>query len=238
VNQLKDALYRVIRMDRASFLGLAHSFGYPDLEGKTSSFINALADRVGSILISPAHEDELEEVGLRENVERLRELLDASRGILRMALVQKMSEEGEEPMLIDAFSPFYGYTVVARSHDSVVMDMEANVKECFDKSPERLKWPVSFRFVDSKDEPLVQVSDMITGLIARCLQFVDDHDHHYLAEWHGRLSSWQRDNLLLLKQLIDKSDDRDPTLLHRIVADVEKSKFLLILYPEHFHAYS
>lgn len=237
-NQLKDTLYRVIRMDRASFLDLAHSFGYPDLEGKTASFIDALAERVSSLLISPDHEEELEEVGLRPAVERLLELLDASRGIDEMIFVQATGEDGEEAMLIDAFTPFYDYTVSTRRQDNVVMDMETNVKEIFDKSPGRSDDPVRFRFVDSKEEPLVQVSDMITGLVARCLQFVDDHDHQYLAEWYGKLNKWQLENLSLLKQMIDKSDDLDPTLLHRVVADGEKSKFMLILYPEHFHSQS
>ncbi|WP_426803427.1 DUF3800 domain-containing protein [Xanthomonas campestris] len=237
-DQFKDALYSVIRMDRTSFLDLAHSFSYPDLEGKTSSFIDAIAKHLKSVLISPEHEEQLEEVGLRDAIERLWQLFNASAGITEMTLVQEKGEDGQEPMLIDAFTPFFDYTVMSRSQDNLIMDMEAKVKECFDKIPERLTGAVSFRFVDSKEEPLVRVSDMITGLVARCLQFVDDHDHQYLAEWHESLNKWQRQNLSLLKQLIDKSDDRDPMLLHRVVADAEKSKFMLILYPEYFHAFS
>jgi len=230
-DEFKDALYRVIRMDRASFLDMAWSFGYPNLEGKTEAFIAGLAGHVRSMLDSPGHQDELDEVGLREVVVRLSELLDASKGIDDMTLVQ-MEGEG---VLVDAFTRFYDFTAETRPKDSLIMDMEANVKEHFDRRSTRLNTAVNLRFVDSKEDPLVRISDLVTGLVARCLQFVDDHSHEYLGEWSGRLNPRQTDNLALLKMLVDKSDNRDPMLLHRVVANSEKSKFELVLYPEHFH---
>jgi len=230
-DEFKDALYRVIRMGRASFLDLAYSFGYPNLEGKTDAFIAGLADHVRSVLDSPDYQDELDEVGLREVVVRLLELLEVSKGIDDMTLVQ-MDGDG---MLVDAFTPFYNFTAETRSKDDLIMDMEVHVKDHFDSWPTKLNTRLNLRFVDSKDEPLVRVSDLVTGLIARCLQFVDDHSHQHLGEWLGRLNPQQTDNLALLKMLVDKSDNRDPMLLHRVVANSEKTKFELILYPEHFH---
>jgi len=230
-DELKDGLYRVIRMDRPSFLDLMLNFGYPNLAGKTSEFVEELAMYVRGILVSPAHQCELEEVGLVESIARLCELLEACSGIDDMTLVQ----EDEEGVLVDAFTKFFGYTAAFREKDNLVMDMEARVKEYLDARSDHIPGSGNIKFVDSKTEPLIQLSDVLTGLLARFLQFVDEHSHEFLGEWLGRLNRWQVQNLDLLRQLIDKSDDRDPMLLFRLVSDSEKSKFALVLYPDNFH---
>lgn len=228
---LKDALYRVIRIDREAFLNMACKFGYPNIEDKTAEFVQALAARVGAVMSSPKHSDQMQEVGLEDALARLLHLLNSCHEIDDMTLAH-MDEDG---VLLDAFDIFYDYTSTARSKEELVMDMEVQVKEQFESRAGR-PMPANLRFADSKDEPLVQVSDLTTGLIARYFQFVDDHDHYQLAEWMETLSGQQTINLSLLKHVFDKSHEKDHTLLHRLVSAGELEKSDLILYPEHFHS--
>lgn len=228
---LKDALYRVIRMDREAFLDMACAFGYPNIEDRTAEFVQALASHVGTVMSSPKYSEQMQEVGLEDALARLLGLLNSCHEIDDMTLAH-MDEDG---VLLDAFDIFYDYTSTARAREELVMDMEAKVKEQFE-SRAGMPMPANLRFADSKDEPLVQVSDLTTGLIARYFQFVDDHDHHQLGEWMETLSGQQAINLSLLKDVFDKSHERDHTLLHRLVSAGELEKSDLILYPEHFHS--
>lgn len=229
ITTLKDALYRVIRIDREAFLDMACAFGYPNIEDKTAHFVRALKSRVSTVMTSSKHRDQMQEVGLEDALARLLHLLSSCIDIDDMTLAH-MDEDG---VLLDAFDVFYDYTSMSRANDELIMDMEVEVKEQFE-SKSAVSIPANLRFADSKTEPLVQVSDLTTGLIARYFQFIDDHDHYQLAEWMENLSRQQSVNLALLRHVFDKSHEKDHTLLHRLVSAGELEKSDLILYPAHF----
>jgi hypothetical protein len=231
VNRLKDALYRIVRMDRTGFLDLACSYGYPNLAGKTAAFMEALTQHVRKMIASSEHEDEMEEDGLQESIEYLLSLFDCCAGIDDMTLVQQY----EDGVLVDGLSCFYQFIAEERGEGLHIMDMEQMVERELKLRAPELTESGRISFVDSKQNRLVQVSDLVSGMVARYFQFIDDNNHLQLVQALESMSKEQLANLDLLRQLFDKSHDKNHTLLHRSVTLGELEKSDLVLYPDHFY---
>lgn len=231
VNRLKDALYRMVRMDRAGFLDLVCLYGYPNLAGKTAAFTAALTQHIRKTITSPENEEEMEEVGLKQSIEYLLTLFDCCAGIDDMTLVQ----EYKDGVLIDGLTCFYQFLAEARADGVHIMDDEQTVERALKVQAPQLIGGSRISFVDSKQNRMVQVSDLVSGVVARYFQFIDDNNHLQLARVLENMSTEQSANLNLLRRLFDKSHDKDRTLLHRTVSlgELEKSDF--VLYPDHFH---
>jgi hypothetical protein len=231
VNLLKDALYRVVRMDRAGFLDLACSYGYPNLAGKTAAFIAALTKHIRELTALPERNEEMEEVGLKDSIDYLLSLLDCCVGIDDMTLVQ----DSEDGVLVDGLAHFYQFLVEERSDGIHIMDMEQVVERDIKIRAPKLIGDGRISFVESKQNRLVQLSDLVSGVVSRYFQFIDDNSHLQLVQSLESMSAVQLANLDLLRRLFDKSHADDITMLHRSVSLGEHEKSDLVLYPNHFH---
>lgn len=68
------------------------------------------------------------------------------------------------------------------------------------------------RFVDSKSEPLIQLSDVWVGLLSRLYQFLDERSLNY-RQIDAVRAAPQLENLRTIKRLIDRADATHKSLL-------------------------
>ena len=71
------------------------------------------------------------------------------------------------------------------------------------------------RFVDSKSEPLIQLSDVWVGLLSRLYQFLDERSLNY-RQIDAVRAAPQLENLRTIKRLIDRADATHKSLLSQV----------------------
>jgi len=72
----------------------------------------------------------------------------------------------------------------------------------------------NYSFVDSKDNPLIQVSDCIVGLLGKYYTYINRLSRQEEYEMFNAITTTQRSTLKLFAQVIKKSEDISKLLLH------------------------
>ena len=84
----------------------------------------------------------------------------------------------------------------------------------------------NWRFVDSKAEPGVQISDVIVGLIGKFLTYVADSEPEDLDTVLAGLTGRQRANVRALNALLDRACKETPALMHTVLSASDQQKAL------------
>lgn len=203
---MKNELYRLVSIDKSAFLMLMKRHCYPDIQrGKTADFI---AD-VNAYLNAHSPEDD------RLPALMLKALIEKSASLPELAFLV----DEEEGMLIESFQHFYIHSLLIFKNATHIFDREIQIEKSLSegkfKDGER---SVKFSFSDSKCEPGIQISDVVTGFIGKYQGFVEEHT---LQELLRRKSLWdeiQNENFNLLRRLIDQSDAVSNAFVHRLTA--------------------
>jgi hypothetical protein len=87
----------------------------------------------------------------------------------------------------------------------------------------------NFRFAVSDDEPGIQISDVMTGVLGKLFSFIQDTGFDDLVLWRKNLDTQQERNLDLLRQLLDHSLKENPAFAHYVLSleDLRRTAFLL-----------
>ncbi len=125
------------------------------------------------------------------------------------------NEPGE---LIADFSPHFTNCVFVFKHAEHAFDRETYIEKVLQpveiRDGERR---LNYKFIDSKDDFHIQVSDVIAGFLGRHFTFLQNHSLPELRSKRASFSETQTLNLELLQTLIDRSDDFSDGLLHTII---------------------
>jgi hypothetical protein len=203
---IKNELYRLANLDMPAFLALMKRHRYPDIQrGKTADFI---ADIDAFLNAHSPDDDNLPALMLKALIKKSASLPELA------SLV-----DNEEGMLIESFQGFYTRPIMLFKNAVHIFDREIQIE----KSLSSVKFKdgashVNFSFSDSKNEPGIQIADVVTGLLGKYQSFVEENS---LRELMTRKNSWnekQIANLNLLRQLIDLSDDVSNAFIHRSTA--------------------
>ena len=225
----KDALYRLIRARKSEFIALAKLYGYPSIEGKEGKFVVALNSLVKDHVMKLTNQ---QPAPVQEDVKPFRslvELLDLCVGIDDMTLTLGTDEN----ILIDGFSVFYQHRAGLFPHSQHVFDEEDEVEEDIMKAAAYEVPPkIQCSFVKSVLSPLTQVSDVVAGLYARYFDFIEKSTYEDLATLGAGLAPLQRENLALMKALVEKTDEECPLMLFYVMTLSEHKKHRLFLFPE------
>ena len=81
----------------------------------------------------------------------------------------------------------------------------------------------------SDDEPGIQISDVITGVLGKLFSFVQETELSDLVQWRESLNPQQERNLGLLRQLLDRSLEENRAFAHYVLSleDQQRAAFLL-----------
>lgn len=198
--ELKDELYLCARQDPIAFLnGLAH-FGYPNIEqNNLRDFCEFLLYVISFRQLTECPADEPEGFML----ETLRQMVKAA-SKERILLLLEGNGEGA---LVEDFSGHYATTCAVLPNAKHFFDEESHISMA-------LAAPIgNYEFIDSKSEPLIQLSDVWVGLLSRVFSFLDGWVRNPYMPEKRLLHSREMENLRTVKRLIDRANDLHRSLI-------------------------
>lgn len=215
--QLKSELFKIVVLSQAEFMMMLHSFDYPNLaQARVKEFM-------GEVLAFIDRHVPDESGGMAALLRKT-----IAQGAQRGELVFLHSNETHE--LVDNFGVHFAHRVVLFKNASHTFDRETSIEKFFKSLEIRDGQRVlDYRFVDSKDEVCIQVSDVVAGLFGKHFDYAHRQSLSTIRARKARFSEQQRQNLAAVRALIDRSDDVSPGFLHGVTTlDAHaKSEFLL-----------
>lgn len=218
--QLKDDLYRVLRQDIHRTVDLFHRYSYPNVGRQQSikfaeELLEALDD--GRHLLADF------------NFQTLKGVLQLTRSLESLPFL-----ENEKPnVLIDRFSDFYIERICLFKNSEHILDTEPTVKAQLTERTlmdgERVLR--NYRFVDSQDEPGVQISDVVVGLLGKCFSYLNRTGQEELLTTRAGLSPTQRASLDTLAKLLDRSSDENAAFAHYTLSLEDQRRAAIFLQP-------
>lgn len=203
---IKDRFYRILEQKKDDTLYLMNEFSYPDIESeKLSLFYKKLLN-----IIQPRTD-------ACNGIDRLLiHVLELGSKLNKAIFIQNEDRN----ILIDDFSPFYRHRILMFPNSYHYFDTEKQIEDNL------LKIKNSFNnadldnycFIpDSKHNPMIQLSDVIIGYVAKLFNFCKGRTSAELQSFRQTLSTNQLEILKLSRALIDKSDATNPAYFHHII---------------------
>lgn len=234
INQFyyKDCLYRLIKLDKHSFLSLMTEFNYPNITKDNSlKFLERLSDLIMkniAVKFSANSKDQDSEMLLKLGL-----LVYKCIHLFGEKLDFELVFSNEKDILIEDFSFFYMARLKAFPKSQHILDNECEVEEKINKlmSQDSDLKAIRFNFVESKEPQnyLVQISDVIAGFIRLYFDFLEFSTVEQINLFHSELNPIQKDTMVLFKKLLDKSIEECPILLHRVVVPADEYKASILL---------
>lgn len=214
---LKNDLYTVLRPDTAEVAEFYHRYSYPDVGARRGTFMRELRD------LLEAREALLEPF----NYQMLKGILDIG---VRAASLPYLEDE-KPNTLIDSFVDFFTQRFILFKNATHILDIERAIQERLADRPlfDGTRLLDNYRFVDSKAEPGVQISDPVAGLIGKFLTYLVQTDEKQLAADRAALTSQQFQNLSALNALLDRSNEETPAFLHKVMSLTDANREIAFL---------
>lgn len=223
----KDFLLRLIRENRMAFIATVKRYGYPSFNGRERDFLSALRGLISQHTIEAAASKSQEGGDDLMGFKSLDELLELSLDIEEMALTLGP----EENMLIDGLSVFYQHRAQSFPNSTHIFDEENEVEEAFLSMTAHSYMPlVRGRFVKSMDSPLTQLSDVVAGLFARYFNFIERNALEEMEEMRRGFNHVQRENIGLIRSLVEKTDAECPHMLLYVMSMREHERHRMFMF--------
>ncbi len=206
---LKDMLNIALRRDLEATTDLFRLFNYPALDPRDGpQFYHVVLQMV---------EEAADQLHPLYGTLLARVLEDAIQGE-SFPFIEGSVEDRH--ILIEGFDIFFRHRISLLRNSTHVLDLEELVRRQFEDHPlMRNGAPVdSFQFVDSQDEPMIQVSDAIAGLLGKFFSYLVDTDIDAVRADRATLGDVQKENLAKLARLIDQASDENEAFAHRVMS--------------------
>lgn len=234
----KDALYSYVKANKQTFIKFLKEFDFPYIEGKELAFIRSLKGQISSYCADLFTQDERDSTQI-QFANNLFYLLLACEDNQIDDLTLTMEIRTEEPtdednLILDGFATFYRHRAQQFSNSTHVFDIEkvveADLQEIAAAVPEVAS--LNYSFADSKQLPLVQVSDVMAGFLQRYFGYLNNTTLNELRTIRCGLNDKQRLNMEFLRLLILKSDKENHVLLHYLMSPLEQEKHIAFCFPD------
>lgn len=128
-------------------------------------------------------------------------------------------QDEEEYLLQEDYSFFYAEPIMKFTKSHHYFDEELSIQEKILDMINKYSTNLSnYEFIDSKDNTMVQISDLVAGIFGRFFPFINATPSSGFRRIISELSDTQIDNCYMLNKLMSKSDERNKGLLHSITA--------------------
>ena len=217
--QIKNELYRILRHNISMTLQMMVEHEYPNIrENKKKDFLNSCTKVLDNYIA---------DTGLaNEFTYKLR---------LDFLLAQEMPEltfiqDEDSGSLLHSFFQFYLRPIYMFKNSQIIMDEELSIQEklkpyCLSLDGEYIR---NYQFVNSKDNVMVQLSDVMMGIIARYLRFVNmniDNIDNVISNFDAN----QLASLYLLNNILDISASENPAFWDMFLCNDMRSAFSYIV---------
>ena len=198
--QIKNELYRILRHDISMTQQLMVQYEYPNVsDNKKKDFLNSCIKVLDNYIADTGRANEL--------TYKLR---------LDFQLAQEKSElpfiqDDDTGSLLKSFFHFYLRPIYMFKNSQIILDEELTIQEelqsyCLLLDGSTLE---NYEFVNSKKNVMVQMSDVMMGIIARYLRFVNmniDNIDNVVSKFNAN----QLASLYLLNNILDISTSENP----------------------------
>lgn len=193
---LKSILYQVATKDPVVFVDLFKTHTYPDVKD-VDKFLNSLAQIINETAINN-----------RLGKMILLDVVRSNMGRKELTFIQD-----EEPnVYIYNFLPIYQEIFYKFANSNIILDNEDDMMDELSNNPVEIDGnKVKYQFVDSKSEPWIQMSDVVSSLVARYFCFVESDDYDSkISEFTSR----QMENLKQLNRILAMSERENKLFWH------------------------
>ena len=203
MTEIKAALYDFVIEHQEDVIGILIRHTYPDIKD-ASAFCDELCS-----MISEYNDDSEYYPGFF--LELLRQMLKIAGKLDKMVFIR----DNEPFMLIQEYYLFYLERCELFSNSHHIFDEEPIVEKklseielCEDGAVYQ-----NWSFVKSNDNMLIQVSDLIAGLLRKLFTFLDENALDEIITIALKLNEIQVKNFTILFELISRSDKKSPLFI-------------------------
>ncbi|MCT7587723.1 DUF3800 domain-containing protein [Aliarcobacter butzleri] len=190
--ELKSILYLLVQSDIKLFIKILYSFNYPNIDiNKEKDFISELINFIDKYKES-IHEEDL------HYVELLKKILNNNQKELIFL-------KGENKKIDKDFNHFYLEKIHNFPNSYHYFDREDKVISSWEKVNFQYKgqeWK-NYKFIDSKSDTFIQISDVLVGIIAKFNEFMNKSED--LQGVILNLNRRQIDNIISFLLILKKS---------------------------------
>ena len=210
LNEIKNVLYKYARSDLNYFLEFLARYSYPNIKHeKVTDFCEDFISWIESIE-PKSYDDEL-------CLEFLRQGAKSSRKSGELVFItESKDDESQDDFLIENFVPTYASRLGEFPSSTIHFDkcdiIEKNIAElanvfCDVKTP-------AYDFLVSTENKWIQFCDFVSGVIAALLAFVNENDIGEINTIIESFDEIQKQNLILLMNLIHRSATKNKYFDH------------------------
>jgi len=217
---VKSMLYKVVKADVVASIAIFNKYFYPDIKNTSigKAFLQDFID------LSINYKSKCDPAYIKY-LEILISLLKSGQKQDELIFIQNEKEK----VLIDQFSAFYLHEVYMFKNSRIIFDNEDDIRNIICTNSIEVDGAVvtNYRFVDSKDNVMIQLSDIAVGIISKYLHAIDYEEDAIdisIAAFNDR----QKENFLKLNRILKCSMDYNPVFIHQI-SSIEEHQILLRL---------
>lgn len=164
IYQIKNELYRILRHDISMTQHIMVQYEYPNVSEKNKKeFLKSCIKALDNYIADTGRAN--------EHTYKLRLTFQLAQEKTELSFIQ----DEDEGSLLRSFFHFYLRPIYMFKNSQIILDEELNIQEklesyCLTLNGATLE---NYQFVNSKDNVMVQLSDVMMGIIARYLRFVN-----------------------------------------------------------------
>lgn len=203
---LKNDLYRVLRRDPATTQDILRRYSYPAL---------AQGDVRGFLLEVIALVDDTDELDDEYHRRMLRDVLRSGRSLNSLLLLDDVPR-----VIIEDFRHMFIHRICLFKASQHILDKEDKISAILQEYRFMQEGaPIDlYRFVDSKTEPGVQLSDVVVGLLGACLTWLRNVDLAEITRIKRGLTEAQNTNRVLFSAIIDRSISVNDAFVEKVLS--------------------
>lgn len=225
-DELKNELHALVRRDPLGYFRMLKTFDYPNVAvDRVPEFVRAVRAflfREGFVFRNFA-------------TMALSDLLQEAERYITLDFLS-----GNEPdVLVSSFDTVFLHRLATFTSAEHVFDDEPQVRASLDRR--RIvygKQAIAYRFANSRNEPAVQVSDVLCGILGKHFSCMEKLSIEQLEDWKSSFSEQQHRNVALLARLVDEADAECSALIFNQAPSDSRAKSLWFLdgaeYPEDY----
>lgn len=194
ITNLKSTVYKYVDQDIDNIHNLLYSYQYPNIKPEQfEEFSDLLINWINNLKVA----DNID----RFYMDTYKQMINANKNSEANILLQN----NHDHLLIEEFSSLYILRLVLFNNAKHILDEEVSIQENITKQQVMLdgKELDNYHFVKSESDRMIQLADVICGLIGKMFVMANTINEQDLELID--LNEMQVTNLTLLKKIIDKS---------------------------------
>jgi len=225
VNQLKSDLYDICKSKIDEIAAIFYEFEYPNVAEEKIPFFN---DKIIRLITKHVKDNyhKLEKEYENQWLNMLVEILEESARMYSMPFIVN----DKSHVLLDDFFQFYMRPLYVFVNSVHVFDKEADIeKKLSGYTLMKNGAPfTNYRFINSCDDILIQISDVLIGLRGKLATFINTHSFDEIEDIINGLAPQSFDTLKVYVDLMNKSLIKNPGFIHYSDSFTELQKINLI----------